>query len=296
MITNHQESSSVNQDQNSPKSMELDLLFSKKQSLFVLSSARARWEFCLRYKHLSSIDFSPLLSADNADALHAIAMDKGYFSLFDFSRDAHPHDGILPSVLTIKEFFNKVTYTIKAKIPKNIREFFLAKALKAVKQEKKFSDKQNKSFLSPQNSFLSYLDSSKMLLQFYDELIEHKLPITAENLKQFSKIDYHDEYEWQLVLLGEIYARYRQTLDINELTDNIYSNEIEENYEILESYVKEFECIHLELEGFISPLQYEILDKVAEITPLCIHFRTDRYNISHLQPCLLYTSDAADDR
>lgn len=284
MIANHQESSSVCQGQNSPKSMELDLLFSKKQSLFVLSSARARWEFCLRYKHLSSIDFSPLLSADNADALHAIAMDKGYFSLFDFSRYAHPHDGILPSVLTIKEFFNKVTYTIKAKIPKNIREFFLAKALKAVKQKKKFSDKQNKSFLSPQNSFLSYLDSSKMLLQFYDELIEHKLPITAENLKQFSKIDYHDEYEWQLVLLGEIYARYRQTLDINELTDNIYSNEIEENYEILESYVKEFECIHLELEGFISPLQYEILDKVAEITPLCIHFRTDRYNISHLQP------------
>ncbi|RDU72933.1 PD-(D/E)XK nuclease family protein [Helicobacter aurati] len=252
-------------------------MFFRKQSLYILSTTRAKAEFYLHYSRVANIDFTPLSVSNTQELL----INDEWFSLFDFSRKPDMQDGILPSAMTLGEFFQRVVYSSRAFIPKNIQGFFLSQALKSVKKAKKLSSHQCMGFLCPEESFIAYLESSTLLLQFYDELREHKIPITAEKLRQFSSIDTYDEYEWQLALLAEIYAQYQDILALNNLTDSIYSNDIAPNYQVLQSYLEEFESIHIELEGFISPLQHEVLLQVAKIIPVFVHFHTDEYNVSH---------------
>ena len=121
-----------------------------------------------------------------------------------------------------------------------------------------------------------------MLLQFYDELREHKIAITKESLEEFANIDSYEEYSEQLSLLAEIYAEYNLLLKANELTDSIYSDTTQ-SYNIFSEYIQSFSSIHIELEGFISPLQYEILERVSSIIPTFLYFRTDSYNMGHFQ-------------
>ncbi|RDU59486.1 PD-(D/E)XK nuclease family protein [Helicobacter sp. MIT 14-3879] len=266
-------------------SADLNALFTYKQSLFVLSTARARKEFCCHYSDVVGIDFNPLHQLCNEEKqnvnLVADKIHKEWFYLFDFSKKTESKDIILPPTLTIPEFFQKVAYPSRALIPKNVQEFFISQALRSVKKSKKFSSHESKSFLSSEESFLSYLQSSNILLHFYEELREHKIAITAENLKKFSMIDTHEEYEWQLDMIAEVYTQYQNMLTLNNLTDGIYSNNSGQNYKILESYLSEFESVHIELEGFISPLQYEIILNVSHIIPVFLHFRTDFYNVQH---------------
>ncbi|STQ85643.1 PD-(D/E)XK nuclease family protein [Helicobacter muridarum] len=252
-------------------------LFMQKRSLYILSNARAKGEFYLRCLYADDIDFSPLYLSNKENTV----IKSDWFCLFNFSNPQCAIDTILPNAMTLDEFFQKIIYTSNALVPGNLREFFLSVALKTIKHNKDLSKLQSAGIINPEESFISYLESSNILLKFYDELRAHKIPITIDNIMKFSEIDTYIEYEWQLALLAEIYTEYQRILSLNNLTDSIYSNDISHNYHILEAYLQKFESVHIDLDGFISPIQYEIISHIAKIIPICIHFSTDSYNISH---------------
>ena len=120
-----------------------------------------------------------------------------------------------------------------------------------------------------------------ILLSFYDELIAHKIPITLTNLLKFCEIDTYDEYANQLEFLAEIYSEYQILLESNELRDSLYSHTIKQNYEISTQFLESFSAVYIELEGFITPLQYEILEQAAKSVAIFLYFTTDLYNISN---------------
>ncbi len=254
-------------------------LFNTKQPLFVLSSSRSKREFYINFIKKDNLDFNLhkyIDSGKNEDIL------KNCFNLFDFiNHNDNKALDILPDALSISEFFTKIIYSKNAMIPRNVRDFFIFQALKNVKNSKKI--KPNIGFLNFDESFMLFLQTSSVLLDFYDELKEYKIPITKESLLKFDSIDSYEEYSSQLMLLSEIYDEYKLLLELNSLSDSIYSNEIQYNYDIFKEYVESFSSIHIELEGFISPLQYEILQNASQITPIFLHFKTDFYNISHFK-------------
>lgn len=258
----------------------LQNLFTKKLPLFILSSTRAKKEFYLHFTQKSHLDFNLNENLKSNEVL------QNCFLLFDFTNKTNYSNMrdisvILPTALTIEEFFEKITFTKECKIPKNTRDFFMFQALQNVKQN--YKHKTEHGFLNFETSFMLFLQTSSILLQFYDELREHKIPITKESLLEFSQIDSYEEYSDQLLLVAAIYEEYSTLLRTNNITDSLYSNENTAKYEIFSEYLSSFSSIHIELEGFISPLQYEILMYASKITPIFLHFKTDDYNIGHFR-------------
>lgn len=253
----------------------LENLFTEKQPLFILSSTRAKKEFYIHFAQKSNLNFNLNTGLDSNEKVM-----QNCFLLFDFTnKKNHSNTPIfLPTALTIAEFFEKIAFTKECMIPKNTRDFFMFQALQNVKQN--YKSKIEYGFLNFETSFMIFLQTSSVLLQFYDELREHKIPITKESLLKFSQIDSYEEYSDQLLLLAAIYEEYSELLRANNLTDSLYSD-THANYEIFSQYLQSFSSIHIELEGFISPLQYEILISVSKITPIFLHFKTDYYNIGH---------------
>ena len=258
---------------------QLQNLFTTKQPLFILSSTRSKKEFYLHFKAKSSLDFNLHLNTESNEILN------NCFMLFDTKSHQifnNKDSIILPYALSIDEFFTKITFSDYAMIPNNVRDFFMFQALQNVKQKTKNTQKKTQGFLNFETSFMLFLQTSSVLLQFYDELREHKIAITKESLEEFANIDSYEEYSEQLSLLAEIYAEYNLLLKANELTDSIYSDTTQ-SYNIFSEYIQSFSSIHIELEGFISPLQYEILERVSSITPTFLYFKTDSYNMGHFQ-------------
>lgn len=259
---------------------QLQNIFTTKQPLFILSSSRSKKEFYLNFKSKSYLNFNLHLEKDFDEIL------KNCFMLFDTHNnqvfDANKDIMILPDALSISEFFTKITFSNYSMIPNNVRDFFMFQALQNVKQKTKNISKKTQGFLNFETSFMLFLQTSSVLLQFYDELREHKIAITRNSLNEFAKIDSYDEYNEQLNILSDIYEEYNSLLKANELTDSIYSDNTQ-SYNIFSEYIQSFSSIHIELEGFISPLQYEILERVSSITPTFLYFRTDKYNIGHFQ-------------
>lgn len=256
----------------------LQNLFTEKQPLFILSSTRAKKDFYIHFTQKSHLDFNlnPNLDSNNE-------VLQNCFLLFDFTNKPNYSNipTILPTALTIAEFFTKIAFTKECMIPKNIRDFFMFQALQNVKHD--YKHKTEYGFLNFETSFMLFLQTSSVLLQFYDELREHKIPITKESLLEFSQIDSYEEYSEQLLLVAAIYEEYSALLQANNLTDSLYSNTHANGYEIFSQYLQSFSIIHIELEGFISPLQYEILSNASKITPIFLHFKTDYYNIGHFR-------------
>ena len=263
----------------------LDNLFYSKQPLFVLSTTRAKKEFYLHssQKQDCIASLSSLLYHSGLESANAIPQDilQKCFTLFDFSCNNKNTDTdfLLPSVLTIHELFLKITYSYDVFLPKNMRDFFILQALHNVKRNKKITT--NNSFLTFDESFSTFLEFSSILLSFYDELIAHKIPITLTNLLKFCEIDTYDEYANQLEFLAEIYSEYQILLESNGLRDSLYSHTIKQNYKISTQFLESFSAVYIELEGFITPLQYEILEQAAKSVAIFLYFTTDLYNISN---------------
>lgn len=233
-----------------------------KEPLFVLSSNRSKKDFFIQYE-------AKLELIKNIDKAFNDEKIDDYFYLFDKESISDSTNHILPSAISIAELYEKITYSKKAKIPKDMRYFFMFEALKNVKEHVKdgFLTKHNEAY---------FLELSDVMFGFYDELKQHKIPINMESFAKFISIDSYDEYEQELSILADIYHQYSLILEANNFSDN-------NDYEIFMDYLQYFSSIHIELEGFISPLQYEILKASSSITPIFLYFKTDVYNMENFK-------------
>lgn len=198
---------------------------------------------------------------------HYFKMDSDLFSIFDIKSNALDSkiNSFLPNTMSFFEFLNKVTYSEKKIIPKYLRSFFIVLAIKNVQKNK------NLNFLVHSNSFSGFLFSSSFLLNFYDILHLHNISIN--DIDEFKNFDTYEEFSIHLDTIKEIYIEYEKLLETNEFTS--YANKI------FFDYVKIFDVIHMDLEGFISPFEFNILKEISKIKPLFLHFKTDMYNINH---------------
>lgn len=176
--------------------------------------------------------------------------------------------GFLPKCMLLGEFFAEVIVVRgKIKIPSFLRKVFLIEVLK----EFDFTQKDLELLFFEKN-FLGFLETSPFLLQFFNELNQHKLSI-----KDIPQKDIYGDYEDHLRVLEKIEERYEEKLGGYGFYD------FAKEYEILEEYFKPFAEIEIYLDGFLSPYEKEILQKIALHIPLVLHLSIDIYNQKHFE-------------
>ncbi|PAF50298.1 hypothetical protein BKH43_05195 [Helicobacter sp. 13S00401-1] len=203
------------------------------------------------------------------DELYRQDLSTPNFKLFEYEDlDYTSINSFLPQTILLGEFFKKITYTPSAQIPKSLRRFLISDAL--LKLEKAKSSK----ICGFEHSFMAYLENSNVLLNFLDEIRSHNLSL--KDLKDIALSDVYGDYTLHLEIVDEVYQNYKNILRELNLSDGIY-----EGYSLLESYIDNFKAFHIELEGFITPLELEILNKIALKKDVFLYFETDMFNINH---------------
>lgn len=175
-------------------------------------------------------------------------------------------NGFLPQALTLGEFFSEVVIVKgKTKPPMALKKFLLLQALK----EFECNDKEAQILFFERN-FVGYLESSSFLFDFYNELHQNLIHIKDIPLK-----DVYGDYEDHLRVLERVYESYKTKLDSYGYYDCL------EDFELLEGYLQSFEAIELHIDGFISPIEQKILQKIGEKCKIILHLNIDCFNRSH---------------
>jgi len=142
-------------------------------------------------------------------------------------------------------------------VDKSERVLYLYKAAKSVDIGKLGFDK----------NFLSFIQNSSFIFRFYEEIFAEQVDIDS-----IRRADTYADFEDHLVLLKELFHRYKELLEEEGLVDKITI----ENFRIAETFLEQFEQIELFVEGYLSRFEIEVLQRIK--VPLKIHFVSTPFN------------------
>ena len=169
------------------------------------------------------------------------------------------HDNLLlPKLYTIDDFFKRlVIVPKKAFIDQDSRVLYLYRAIETIDIGK----------LGFEKSFLSFAQNSSFIFRFFEELFAEQ--VTIDEIQTF---DTYADFEDHLLLLKEIYSRYKNILENEGLVDRITID----NFRLEKGFLEQFEQIDLYVEGYLSRFEIEVLKRIE--TPLYIHFVSTPFN------------------
>jgi len=153
-------------------------------------------------------------------------------------------DTLLPRAITISQFESKaITIRNRVFIDDDTRFLLLRKA----------ADFQEFKKLEFDSDFLTFLNHSKYIFGFFDELASQNIEI--EDLKKFDTYALFSEH---LGLLETLKRRYISLLDNKKYTDKINQNSL---YNLNVDYLKNLEKIELHLDGYLVNLKLNFFEK-----------------------------------
>jgi len=169
------------------------------------------------------------------------------------------HDNsLLPKLYTIDEFLKRsVVVPGKVFIDDASRVLYLYRAIETVDISK----------LGFEKNFLSFVQNSAFIFRFFEELFAEQVTIDA-----IRSADTYADFEDHLLLLEEIYNRYKSLLEHEGLVDRITID----TFRLGESFLEQFEQIDLFVEGYLSRFEIGVLEQIK--TPLHIHFVSTPFN------------------
>ena len=174
--------------------------------------------------------------------------------------DSFDSTQIIDKVMSIGEFLDKsIIVDGKKFIDENLRKVYLYKAIKDVDVEK----------LGINREFMSFFKSSEFILSFFNEIYLERV-----NLDEVDLADTYTEYSEHLIILKEIYNNYKKLLEDDGFVDKITID----NFRINKNFLSQFEKIELEVLGYLTKFDLEILKKISEFKDIQICFRVTQYN------------------
>ncbi|NQY94367.1 MAG: PD-(D/E)XK nuclease family protein, partial [Campylobacteraceae bacterium] len=187
--------------------------------------------------------------------------------VFPTSRSIREHinnvssDVLLPSILTIDEFFSRSIsvdgYTF---IDEDQRFLYLKEAIKI----------KNFSRLGLSSNFSEFLKQSDYIFRFFGELAHEMVDI--KTLKEADTYEYYGEH---LDILQHVHKNYVNLLEKNKSIDKVT---LLDHYKINEAYLKQFESIELFFEGYFTKFEFKIINEVAQNKDLIVNLITNEYN------------------
>jgi len=177
---------------------------------------------------------------------------------------------LLPTILTIDEFFKKSTYFENKKyIEEDERFLYLNEACKNI----------NLSKLGISKTFTQFLKQSNYIYRFFSELSSEKIDID-----DISSNDTYEFYTEHLQILKEILVNY---LDILEKNNSIDRVNFAKYYLINKDFLSQYESIKIYFEGYFTNIEFDIINEISKLLPINIEFVYNQYNKKSIEKFLL---------
>ena len=184
----------------------------------------------------------------------------------DFITSQKSENTLLPFIFTIDEFFKKsILFDNMKYCEEEQRVLFLNEAIKDI----------NISKLGISDNFTKFLKQSDYIYRFFLELASEKIEIS-----DIQNVDTYDFYFEHLQILQTIQKNYIEILEKNSYIDRINLNK---HYKINENFLKKFENIELNFEGYFTKVEFDMVEKISKVINLNISFYSNIYNQKSLE-------------
>ena len=184
----------------------------------------------------------------------------------DFITSQKSENTLLPFIFTIDEFFKKsILFDNMKYCEEEQRVLFLNEAIKDI----------NISKLGISDNFTKFLKQSDYIYRFFLELASEKIEIS-----DIQNVDTYDFYFEHLHILQTIQKNYIEILEKNSYVDRINLNK---HYKINENFLKKFENIELNFEGYFTKVEFDMVEKISKVINLNISFYSNIYNQKSLE-------------
>ncbi|WP_139470561.1 PD-(D/E)XK nuclease family protein [Campylobacter armoricus] len=171
-------------------------------------------------------------------------------------------DTLVDSAMSIAEFMQKVVFS----------KYFQATHYECLLLMKKACEqtKNLEQNLKIPSNFFAFLKNNAYLFSFFKELSLEKKDINS--LKFY---DAYAQYDEHLQILEELFKNYLALLKEQNLYDDI---SLPLDYEINTDFLKNYDEIIFDFQGFLNAFEVEILLKIKELLSIKIHFSCTKFN------------------
>ena len=184
----------------------------------------------------------------------------------EFINSSKGSNQLLPTILTIDEFLKKsIDIGNKKFIDNDLRFLYLRQAI----------DFNEFKALGISSNFSDFLKQSEYLFQFFTELSSEMVSI-----EDIESADTYAHYQEHLEILKSVHTNYTALLEKEGYIDKIT---LPNNYKINQDFISSFDKIKLFFEGYFTKLEFEIINKISDISTTYIELLTTPYNKKSIQ-------------
>ena len=167
----------------------------------------------------------------------------------------------LPNYITMSEFLSKLCRVPNFKyIDDDTRVLLLLEA----------SDFSHFSKLQIERNFFTFTKNASYIFKFFEELSAEMYDISL-----LDTADLYAEYEEHILILQELYKRYKTLCEARGLLDKIF---LPQQYTLNHEYLALHPKILLHVVGHLTNFELDILQKCTQYSELQISFATTRFN------------------
>lgn len=124
--------------------------------------------------------------------------------------------------------------------------------------------------LNIERNFFSFIQNSEYLFRFFEELSSE-----AVSIDMLRTVDVYGEYEEHITILGRLRERYGEICAREGWSDRIFNSE---HMKIQHNFLRNFDCITIVVEGYLSRYEIALLRECAEYLEVVLHYNTTPYN------------------
>lgn len=169
--------------------------------------------------------------------------------------------GPLPRYMGMGEFLSRILIYPGKIVPDNdMRVMALHEA----------SDFSTFSGLNIERNFFSFLQNSQYIFRFFEELAAEKVAIEI-----LEEVDVYGDYEEHISILKHLREQYRIICEKHRWADPIFS---ELHARIDTAFLNHFDSVVIEIEGYLSRREIDILMQCSNVTELKIRYKTTPFN------------------
>ncbi|HHO41863.1 MAG TPA: PD-(D/E)XK nuclease family protein [Epsilonproteobacteria bacterium] len=169
-------------------------------------------------------------------------------------------NSFLPQFIPMGEFELRCTIVPhKVQVDSYERIFLLREIIKKHQFEK----------LQYNLDLLHFFTQSDAIFKFFEELAWEG--VDFENLRYS---DTYGEFDEHLNILEALFIEYQNLLHEKGLTDRFL---LPKTYTINEKFIAGFDEIEIYLEGYLNNFEFELIEKISQITRVVLYFQTSKY-------------------
>ena len=171
-------------------------------------------------------------------------------------------DGFLPTLMRMDEFEQRAIL-LENKIQVDPLQRILL--LREAASFEAFED------LKVDLSLVRFFTKSDALFKFFEELAGEGVDFDT-----LAEADAYAEFGTHLEILERLEKNYATLLENKGYTDKAFTPS---SYTVNEGFLSSYESIEIHLEGYLSHFELGLLENIAKLVPLTLHYSTSKFNV-----------------